>query len=487
MKKTSKITAFVLFETSSQNQKFIESLQKSDLISKIFIINSQDDEIGKYEKCEILNVENILGTKAVRLFAENIAEEYAVFISKDTEIGYLALKRFLNVAKDTSAGMLYSDYAVMKNGEVSNHPVIDYQEGSLRDDFNFGSLQLYKNEAFKKAVDNFTDEFEFAGFYYLRLKISQNYDIVRIPENLYMTIETETRKSGEKIFDYVNSKNRLIQIEMEKAVTDHLKDINAYLEPNFESVIFSDADFKIKASVIIPVRNREKTIADAIESVLLQKTNFDFNLIIVDNNSTDNTRNIISKYAAENSKIIHLIKDEKNFGIGGYWNFGINHKNCGQFVVQLDSDDIYSDENTLQKVIDTFHNENCAMVVGTYKLIDFEMNEIPPGIIDHKEWTENNGRNNALRINGLGAPRAFYTPILREVNFPNVSYGEDYSIGLNISRKYKIGRIYDVLYLCRRWDDNSDADLDINKTNSHNTYKDRIRTFELKARQILNR
>lgn len=328
-------------------------------------------------------------------------------------------------------------------------------------------------------------DYKYAGLYDLRLKVSQSAELVHINEYLYTEIENDTRKSGEKIFDYVDPKNRAVQVEMEQVCTQHLKDVGAYLEPKFKKIEFSQSNFEYEASVIIPVRDRIRTIADAINSVLSQKTKFKFNLIVVNNYSTDGTTEAIDKFVDE--RLIHLIPENKELGIGGCWNAGVHHPKCGKFAIQLDSDDVYSDENTLQKIVDAFYDQNCAMVVGTYMLTDFDMKMIPPGIIDHKEWTPENGRNNALRINGLGAPRAFYTPLLREIKVPNTSYGEDYALGLYFSREHQIGRIYDVLYLCRRWDDNSDASLDIIKMNAHNTYKDRIRTWELKARIAFNK
>lgn len=337
----------------------------------------------------------------------------------------------------------------------------------------------------KEAVEEMDKDYTYAGLYDLRLKLSQKGEILHINEYLYTEIEEDNRKSGEKLFDYVDPKNRAVQLEMEGACTDHLKKTGAYLKPEFKSVKFDEIDFEYEASVIIPVRNRVKTISDAIESVLMQKTKFKFNLIIVDNFSTDGTSEAIDKFTDD--KIIHLIPETHDLGIGGCWNAGVGHPKCGKFAVQLDSDDVYADENTLQKIVDAFYEQNCLMVVGTYKLTDFELNTLPPGIIDHKEWTPDNGRNNALRINGLGAPRAFYTPKLREIRVPNTSYGEDYALGLYFSREYQIGRIYDVLYLCRRWEDNSDAALDIVKMNAHNTYKDRIRTWEIEARIRLNK
>ena len=326
------------------------------------------------------------------------------------------------------------------------------------------------------------DTYRFAGLYDLRLKVSQNHSLAHINEYLYTEIEEDNRASGQKIFDYVDPKNRQLQLEMEQACTQHLKDVGAYLKPTFENIEFNKGDFVHEASVIIPVRNRIKTIKDAISSVLMQKTDFLFNLIVVDNHSTDGTTGAISDFK-EDARLIHLIPEREDLGIGGCWNVGVHHPQCGKFTVQLDSDDIYSGEDTLQKIVDAFYAQNCGMVVGTYQMTNFDMEMIPPGIIDHREWTPDNGRNNALRINGLGAPRAFYTPLLREIKLPNTSYGEDYALGLNISRHYQIGRIYDILYLCRRWEENSDASLDIVKMNGHNLYKDRIRTWELQARK----
>ena len=385
----------------------------------------------------------------------------------------------------SAAGMVYADHYIVTNGTAKNNPVISYQQGSLRDDFNFGSVLIYNTSVLKEAVAQMTADYKFAGLYDLRLKASQKASLVHINEYLYSEVEQDTRKSGEKIFDYVDPKNRAVQIEMEEACTQHLKAIGGYLAPEFRQIEFNAGDFEFEASVIIPVRNRIRTIKDAIRSVLNQKTTFKFNLIVIDNYSTDGTSEAIEEFASD-SRLIHLIPERKDLGIGGCWNAGVHHPMCGKFAVQLDSDDVYSDENTLQKMVNAFYEQNCAMVVGTYMMTDFDMNMIAPGIIDHKEWTPENGRNNALRINGLGAPRAFYTPVLREIKVPNTSYGEDYALGLNFSRHYQIGRVYDVVYMCRRWEDNSDASLDVVKMNGHNTYKDRIRTWELQARIALN-
>ena len=382
--------------------------------------------------------------------------------------------------------MVYADHYNVVGDVRSNAPVIDYQQGSLRDDFNFGSVLMFNASVLKNAVSKITKEYEFAGLYDIRLKVTQEAELVHINEYLYSDVELDTRKSGEKIFDYVDPKNRGVQIEMEEACTEHLKAIGGYLEPNFKKIEFSAGNFEYEASVIIPVRNRIRTIRDAIKSVLSQQADFKFNLIIIDNHSTDGTTEAIDEFKGD-ERLIHIVPERKDLGIGGCWNEGVHHPKCGKFAVQLDSDDVYKDENTLVTMVNAFYEQNCAMVVGTYMMTDFNMNMIAPGIIDHKEWTPENGRNNALRINGLGAPRAFYTPVLREVKVPNTSYGEDYALGLNFSREYQIGRVYDVVYMCRRWDDNSDASLDVVKMNGHNLYKDRIRTWELQARIALNK
>lgn len=481
-----KINCFIPFQSADQAKATIASLQESTLVGQIFLLNDNACQ-EKIDECEVIEIDSLRSTATIKKIAEKANTDYTLIYTKpaDLRMGMFALDRMIQIAKDSGAGLVYADHYQMANGEKKNSPVISYQKGSLRDDFNFGSVLIYKSENLKTAASSMEKEYKFAGLYDLRLKVSQAADLVHINEYLYTEIENDNRKSGEKVFDYVDPKNRGVQIEMEEACTDHLKKIGGYLAPHFKEINFSATGFEYEASVIIPVRNRIRTIADAINSVLSQKTNFKFNLIVVDNYSTDGTTEAIDKFTDE--RLIHLIPENQELGIGGCWNAGVHHTKCGKFAIQLDSDDVYSDENTLQKIVDAFYEQNCAMVVGTYMLTDFDMKMIPPGIIDHKEWTPDNGRNNALRINGLGAPRAFYTPVLRDIKVPNTSYGEDYALGLNFSREYQIGRIYDVLYLCRRWDDNSDASLDIVKMNAHNTYKDRIRTWELEARIALNK
>jgi Glycosyl transferase family 2 len=480
------IAAFLPFNGYDHTKKTIKEILKTGCVGKIYLI-SQENLESPDKNCEVVVTNNFFSSQTINIIKEKTQTDFALLLTEDAalDLGQFALDRFLSAAEDTGAGLVYSDYYEIKKEERSLHPVIDYQSGSVRDDFSFGPLILFS----KKALDNYKpkDNYSYAGFYDFRLSISRKFNILRIPEHLYSKVETDLRKSGEKQFDYVDPKNRQVQIEMESSVTNHLKTIGAYLKPEFKKVEDDKIDFEFEATVIIPVKNRFKTIGDSIQSVLNQKTDFKFNLIIVDNFSNDGTSKVIEKISDKNDSVIHLIPGRKDLGIGGCWNEAVHHSKCGKYAAQLDSDDIYKDENTLQKILDVFRKEKCAMVIGSYKLTDFQLNEIPPGLIDHKEWTPENGRNNALRINGLGAPRAFYTPVLRQVKIPNVSYGEDYAVGLAISRNYQMGRIYEPIYICRRWEGNSDAALSVEKQNANNLYKDRIRTIEILARQKLNK
>ena len=466
-----KITCFVPYIDESQAGKTLSALRNSQLVDKVVCLD-----------------EPVFKSETIRRIAAESKADYALVYTKTTtlELGYMALERLLQIAQDTNAGLVYADHYQVKGGELVKAPVIDYQKGSLRDDFDFGSVLFFDAAALKESVQRMTETYQHAGLYDLRLKLSQRYALVHANEYLYSEVEEDNRKSGEKQFDYVDPRNRDRQIEMEKACTQHLKEIGGYLEPHFEDIDFNQGEFEVEASVIIPVRNREATIGAAIESVLKQQAKFKFNLIVIDNHSTDGTTEAIDAFKAD-GRVVHLVPERNDLGIGGCWNYGVNSKHCGKFAVQLDSDDLYKDEHTLQTIVDAFYEQKCAMVIGSYMMTDFDLNELPPGVIDHKEWTPDNGRNNALRINGLGAPRAFYTPVLRAIGLPNTSYGEDYAMGLNISRHYQIGRIYDVLYLCRRWGGNSDAALSIEKVNANNLYKDRIRTWELEARIALNK
>lgn len=479
------VTCFIPFSESESVKSTVSSLRASGVAGNIFIVLPQEHP-GRPEgiEADFLRSAGFASTDCLKKMAAVADTDYVLTYSKGfpLDLGKFALKRMIQVCDNTGAGMVYSDYFEKKNDTLSPHPVIDYQEGSLRDDFNFGSAILYNAKAFTHACSRMDENYDFAGLYDLRLKISQNYPLVHIQEMLYTEVETDVRKTGEKQFDYVDPRNRAVQIEMEKACTHHLKCINAWLEPVFREIQFEGERFEYDASVVIPVKNRVRTVSDAIRSVLSQKTKYRFNLIIVDNYSTDGTTDIIRSFAVD-SRVVHIIPERKDLGIGGCWNEAVFSEKCGRFAIQLDSDDLYIDDNVITRVVDAFYAQQCAMVVGSYRMVNFDLQDIPPGLIDHKEWTPENGRNNALRINGLGAPRAFYTPVLRSITVPNVSYGEDYAVGLAISRHYQIGRIYEPLYLCRRWDENSDAALDVNRMNMHNLYKDKIRTIELAARK----
>jgi len=478
------ITCFLPVQQGAEIEPTLKTLRASGIVDKIILVGNSDNTI-KGSDIANLAIDGFSSTKAIKEFAKNVTTPFILLYTKTLplDLGQNALHRMIQACRSSGAGMVYSDYFEQKEGTLKPHPVIEYQEGSLRDDFDFGSLLLYRTEVFTEAAQRMDQEFELAGLYDLRLKVSQNYKLVHLPELLYTELELDTRKSGEKMFDYVDPRNRFKQIEMEKACTAHLKVVGAWLAPKFKEIEFSAGHFETEASVIIPVWNRAKTIGEAIKSVLSQEVDFKFNLIIVDNYSTDGTTELIKSFADSDDRIIHVIPKRKDLGIGGCWNEAVNHPSCGKFAIQLDSDDLYIDNTVIKKVVASFYEQNCAMVVGSYRMVNFKLEEIPPGLIDHKEWTPENGRNNALRINGLGAPRAFYTPVLREIQVPNVSYGEDYALGLAISRNYQIGRIYVPLYLCRRWDENSDSSLDIVKMNVHNFYKDKIRTLELWARQ----
>ena len=447
-----------------------------------------NDIIKGLPECRTVKIPCADNTETYRYIAAESHTPYTLVCrtKQHVRLGSQALERMTDYLSVPSCGMVYADRYEETEGEQRPHPVIDYQAGSVRDDFDFGSLILYRTEALKQAVFEISTEsdYTYSASYAVRLALSRRYSLTHIREYLYTETETDTRRSGEKQFDYVDPRNRSVQIERETVFTRYLKKTGAYLPPVEHRIDLNEGDFPCEASVIIPVRNRVRTIDDAIRSVLEQETTFHYNLIIVDNHSTDGTTEAIRRYAGE-KKIVHLIPERTDLGIGGCWDLAIRDARCGRFAVQLDSDDLYSGPDTLQRIIDTFHKEQCAMVIGSYRMTNFSLETLPPGIIDHREWTSENGHNNALRINGLGAPRAFFTPLLREIGVPNVSYGEDYALGLAFSRRYRIGRIYDVVYLCRRWEGNSDAALSIEKVNRNNAYKDCLRTLELAQRRAL--
>lgn len=431
----------------------------------------------------------VCATKAIREIAEQSSAPYTMICLKpDIEWVYLGQERMVQVLEMSDATMVYADHFAKINDVVTQAPVIDYQPGALRDDFDFGAVLLWRTDKLKAIVAQMDVDYEFAGLYDLRLRASvpkglAGWETIRhIPEFLYYEVETDTRKSGEKLFDYVDPRNRAVQIEMEACVTAHLIYIGAYLKPGDYKHLPEAGEFPVTASVIIPCKNRVKTIADAIHSALNQKVRegYSFNVIVVDDNSTDGTAEVIQ--CIKDDKLVYIAQDKTWHAIGGNWNVAIHDPRCGKYAIQLDSDDTYFDETTVQKFIDAFEKGHFGMVIGTYQLTNMAGEILPPGVIDHREWTDDNGRNNALRINGLGAPRGFYVPLLRTINYPTTKYGEDYAVGLRISRDYPIGRIYDVLYNCRRWEDNSDANCDIVAMNRNNWYKDRLRTWELQAR-----
>ena len=482
-----KIDLFLPCEYIDDAQNALSVLHEYKTVQHIHFLVSADFAAHHQvpEGCTFVITDRLESSNTIVSIAENTDADYVMICTRHTTIGWgnNTLERFLRVADDTDAVMVYADHYKMVEGKMEKHPVIDYQSGSLRDDFDFGSLWCIKAQALADYIAQpDREEYQFAALYDLRLYLSRVGEIFHLNEFLYSEAELDTRKSGEKQFDYVNPRNREVQIEMEKACTQHLGKVGALIDTTFyRQPDFGEQDFEYEASVIIPVFNREKTVADAVKSALGQKASFKFNIIVVNNHSTDRTGEILDELKVDN--LIQIVPERTDLGIGGCWNEAINSSFCGKFAVQLDSDDLYSSPKTLQKIVDAFYKQKAAMIIGSYRMCDFDLNTLPPGLIDHKEWTDENGCNNALRINGLGAPRAFFTPLVRQIQFPNTSYGEDYALGLAFSRRYRIGRIYDELYLCRRWGGNSDAALSVEKVNANNLYKDRLRTMELKARQ----
>lgn len=474
---------------------------KTEKIIDVFILQGTDEETAKnmmVMKDPLVSRVGVVGgniraSKTWHQIANQTTAEYTmVYLSHQyIQMGPLSLERMVDVIEVTGAPLVYSDrWKRPAEGARKDAPVIDYQAGSLRDDFDFGSVLFLRTSSLKKAVTLMKADYQAAGLYDFRLKLTEEALPVRIPEFLYTEVELDARKTGERLFDYVDPRNRQSQIEMEQACTEYLKETGAFLDAPYPTLDFDKESFPVEATVMIPVRNRIRTIGDAIRSALAQVTTFSYNVFVVENgpecHSTDGTTELIDEIAATDAKLVHIVPTRDDLRVGGSWNTCIRDPRCGRFVVQLDSDDVYSGPDTLQKMVDTFREQQCAMVIGAYMLTDINLQPLPPGKIDHREWTDDNGRNNALRINGLGAPRAFFTPVVRQLMMPNVNYGEDYALGLAICRTWRIGRLYDVVYNCRRWDDNSDGDLDIDKENRNNLYKDRIRTWELLRRRALN-
>lgn len=489
-----KVTVFIPYSNKEHSDDLINEFLYHPLVEKVILLSNQDYGNG----FTTIVSKSIFSSKTIQKIIQLATSDYFLIVTKDTliRLNQFALERFISFAETYNASLLYSDYYDLNGDKKSIHPVQDYLPGSVRENFNFGSLLFFSTKKVQQNLKQFGNlsQTNYAGLYELRLRLSVEFfekknfsPVLRIPEYLYSQIETDIRKTGEKLFDYVDPKNREAQIEYELVFTKFLKQIGAYLRPKFEKIPSDKSKYPVKATVVIPVLNRVNTIADAIESVFKQKTNFSFNCIVVDNHSTDGTTEKLKEISYKYPKLFHIIPESKTLNIGGCWNEAIFHERCGQYVVQLDSDDLYSDENTLQKIVDLLETGKYAAVIGSYQMVNFELKEIPPGVIDHREWTDSNGRNNALRINGLGAPRAYRTSIIREIKFPNVSYGEDYAVCLEISRRYRIGRIYEPIYLCRRWEGNTDAQLSVQAENQHNFYKDTIRTREILERIKYNR
>ena len=486
-----KIDCYLPCDGMDSVMPMLHVLRQSKTIQHIHLLMTPAaaDTAAAPDGCRVMAADGLASLATMLKIAMNADAEYVLLSLKTTPVtlGSNALERLLRVAEDSNAGLVYADHFTDNGGVVERHPVIDYQEGSVRDDFDFGQLVLIRSSLLHEyAAMPHPNDYRWAGFYDLRLFISRKAKLFHLNEYLYTEVLTDSRLSGEKQFDYVNPRNRDVQIEMEHAVTRHLNEIGATVDTSaYRKPDYREQNFAVEASVIIPVFNRCRTVADAVKSALGQKTSFKYNVIVVDNHSTDGTTEILDELASADKRLVHIIPQRRDLGIGGCWNLALDNSLCGRFAVQLDSDDLYSSAHTLQRVVDEFYRQGAAMIVGSYRMCDFALKTLPPGLIDHREWTDNNGPNNALRINGLGAPRAFFTPIARQIQFPNTSYGEDYALGLAFSRTYRIGRIYDELYLCRRWEGNSDAALSVEKVNANNLYKDRLRTLEISARRQL--
>ena len=484
------LTVVIPYSSGPFFKRNLLSLTKSPLVERVVIINQEPVHL-KIPRCRVLAAGSLLSQETLNLILEGIRTKYLLLFLRPQQIsmGPKALEKIVRKADSLKAGLVYSDFYEGNEHGKTLHPLNNYQLGSVRDDFDFGAMILFSASAVHKALKKYGDipNVKFAGLYNLRLKISVDHSVYHLQEPLYSLIEMDEPSGGEKIFMYVDPRNEFIQKEMEMVFTDYLKKIGAYLPPDhLREVEQTLKSFPVEASVVIPVRNRKKTIAEAVKSALSQETDFSFNLIVVDNHSTDGTTAILSDLARHNSKLNHIVPKRVDHGIGGCWNEALQPEVCGRYAVQLDSDDLYSSAHILQKMVGMLHQGNYAMVIGSYTLVDSGLKEIPPGLVAHREWTDENGHNNALRINGLGAPRAFNTDLMRKIGFLNVSYGEDYAAALRVCREYRIGRIYESLYLCRRWSGNTDAALSIEEVNRNDAFKDKIRTSEILARQKMN-
>lgn len=491
-----RINCFLPFSCWDEALPTIAELRQSPLVGTIFLLCPErpDSATPTPEGCQVLPCFGpITHFGNLRLMDLCMRGEYCLLFTspRPVRLGHRAVERMLRVAEDCRAGIVYADHYVEDEGVRTLHPLIDYQAGSLRSDFDMGTVLMVHQQVVRVAGQlpehlGMEGQMRYAAFYALALAVHAvgRPLPVHISEPLYTIDRTDRRTSGEKQFDYVNPAQADVQREMEVVFTQYLRETGAYI-PHTElfSPDLTEGSFPVEASVIIPVKNRVRTIADAVRSALSQQTDFGYNVIVIDNHSTDGTTELLATLAKEDARLVHLTPTRTDLGIGGCWSLAVHHPQCGRFAVQLDSDDLYSGTDTLAKMVAAFYQQRAAMVIGSYRMTDFNLNTLPPGVIDHREWTEENGHNNLLRVNGAGAPRAFFTPVLRrEVEIPNISYGEDYAMALAISRTYRIGRVWDVVYLCRRWEGNSDANLPQSRQNENNLLKDKLRTIELNAR-----
>ncbi len=483
------LTVVLPYRPGAFFKKSLVLLGKSPLVERVVIVSQVPVRL-KMERCQIVVEGPLSSSQTLARILSGIQTKYLLLFSGDLPLFVEpdSLGSLIDKAESTKAGIVYSDFYDESEDGKMLHPLNDYQLGSMRDDFDFGAVVLYSVPAIRRALKKYGQipGIKSAGLYDLRLKVSIDHSVHHLREPLYSVMGTR-RPASDQIFAYVDPRNQANQGEMESVFTNYLKKIGAYLPAHqLRKVEGKQKSFVVEASIITPVRNRRKKIAEAVKSALSQRTDFPFNVIVVDNHSTDGTSAILSDLTRQHPSLKHVVPRRTDLGIGGCWNEALRHEGCGRYTVQLDSDDLYSDPYTLQKMVDLLRQGNYAMVIGSYTLVDSRLKKIPPGLINHCEWTDENGHNNALRINGLGAPRAFNSSLMRKIKFLNVSYGEDYAAALRICREYRIGRIYESLYLCRRWSGNTDAALRIEEKNRNDAFKDRIRTVEILARQKMN-
>jgi hypothetical protein len=484
------LTVAVAYDRRPSFAGLVDSLKKCPAVGRVIVVG-REKTAPMPEGCEFVVAENMVGQDGLQRVMDLAVSDYLLFVlDGNVEIEMHSLERMANAAEERKAGLTYSDFYCVDDRQRSRYTLNDYQIGSVRDDFNFGPLMLFSAHALRQAREkhNFIPKTKFAGLYDLRLKVSIDHAVLHVPEPLYCVPGREETFGGQRLFGYVEPGNADVQKEMETVFTDYLKRIDAYVPPSrLRPYRQPEVSFPVEASVVIPVKNREGTVGEAVRSALDQSTDFPFNVIVVDNHSTDGTAQILSELSVVHPRLVHIVPERTDLAIGGCWNLGLDSTACGRYAVQLDSDDLYRDNHVLQRIIDTFRIEGCAMVVGAYTVVDSGLREIPPGLVAHREWTDANGHNNALRVNGLGAPRAFSTALMRTLRFPNVSYGEDYAAALRVCGEYRVSRIYESLYLCRRWSGNTDAKLSLEEANRNDAYKDLVRSNEIERRRKRNK